>query len=62
MTGKKGTMTDEKRREEARKRFEEEMRKNPDPISDEEFMAEFEVSDEEYERGITLPAPGGRKS
>jgi HSP20 family molecular chaperone IbpA len=40
--------------EEALKRFQEELRKQPE-VSDEEFMAEFEVSDEQYEIGLVLP-------
>lgn len=28
-------------------------------VSDEEFMAETEVSDEQYKMGLTLPVPGG---
>ncbi|GAB5452544.1 MAG: hypothetical protein Hals2KO_28720 [Halioglobus sp.] len=36
------------------RRFFDERRKQPE-ISDEEFMAEFEVSDEEYAIGFVLP-------
>lgn len=43
--------------EEVMKRFHEEMRKCPE-VSDEEFMAEFEVSDEDYKIGLVLPAIG----
>jgi HSP20 family molecular chaperone IbpA len=43
--------------EEALKRFHEELKKRP-KVSDEEFMAEFEVSDEEYKLGLVLPGVG----
>lgn len=43
--------------EEMQKRFHEEMKKQPE-ISDEEFMAEFEVSNEEYKMGFVLPGIG----
>jgi hypothetical protein len=33
------------------------LKKRPE-ISDEEFMAEFEVSDEEYKIGLVLPGIG----
>ena len=44
------------------KRFHEELKKQPE-LSDEEFMAEFEVSDEQYKIGLVLPGLGikGRK-
>jgi HSP20 family molecular chaperone IbpA len=47
----------QKQQEEALKRFHEELKKRPE-ISDEEFMAEFEVSDEEYKIGLVLPGIG----
>ena len=43
--------------EELRKRFHEALKKRP-TVSDEEFMAEFESSDEEYKVGIVLPGIG----
>jgi len=42
---------------EFQQRFREAMKKQPE-ISDEEFMAEFEVSDEEYRIGFVLPGIG----
>jgi hypothetical protein len=36
------------------KRFRENLKKRPE-VSDEEFMAETEVSDEQYKMGLTLP-------
>ena len=47
----------QKQQEEMLKRFHEELKKQPE-ISDEEFMAEFEVSDEEYGVGLVLPGIG----
>ena len=47
----------EKQREEFRKRFHEELKKRP-TVSDEEFMAETEVSDEEYARGFGVILSG----
>ena len=47
----------QKQQEEILKRFNEAMKKQPE-ISDEEFMAEFEVSDEEYGVGFVLPGIG----
>jgi HSP20 family molecular chaperone IbpA len=44
----------QKRQEEFLKRFHEELKRQPE-ISDEEFMAEFEVSDEQYKIGLVLP-------
>jgi hypothetical protein len=41
-------------------RFRKELERRPE-ISDEEFMAETEVSDEEYTKGFTLPGPPERK-
>lgn len=46
-----------KQQEEALTRFHEELQKQPE-ISDEEFMAEFEASDEEYKFGLVLPGMG----
>ena len=43
--------------EEIRIRFNQAMKQQPE-ISDEEFMAEFEVSDEEYGVGLVLPGIG----
>ena len=47
----------QKRQEEFLKRFHEALKKRPE-ISDEEFMAEFEVSDEQYKIGFVLPGTG----
>jgi HSP20 family molecular chaperone IbpA len=46
--------------EETLKRFHEELKKRPE-VSDEEFMAEFEVSEEEYKIGLVLPGVGSDK-
>ena len=51
----------QKRQEEFLKRFHEELKKQPE-ISDEEFMAEFEVSDEEYKIGLVLPGISNKRS
>jgi hypothetical protein len=45
---------EQKQREEFRKRFLKALKKRP-LISDEEFMAETEVSDEQYAMGLVLP-------
>jgi HSP20 family molecular chaperone IbpA len=50
----------QKQQEEALKRFHEELKKRPE-VSDEEFMAEFEVSEEEYKIGLVLPGVGSDK-
>jgi HSP20 family molecular chaperone IbpA len=50
----------QKQQEKALKRFQEELKKRP-KISDEEFMAEFEVSDEQYKIGLVLPGIGNDK-
>jgi hypothetical protein len=47
----------QKQQKEALKRFHEELKKRPS-VSDEEFMAVFEVSDEEYKLGLVLPGVG----
>ena len=52
--------TDQKRLEEFHERFERAMAKRP-TISDEDFMAETEVSDEQYALGLTLPGFGDNK-
>jgi HSP20 family molecular chaperone IbpA len=46
-----------KQLEEFMKRFHEALKKRP-AISDEEFMAETEVSDEQYKIGLVLPGIG----
>ena len=51
---------DRKRREEFRQRYLRELAKRP-AISDEEFMAETEVSDEEYAIGLVLPGVGNQQ-
>ena len=43
--------------EEWLRRFRE-IHKKVGDVSDEEFMAKYEVSDEEYELGLTLPGVG----
>jgi HSP20 family molecular chaperone IbpA len=48
---------EQKEQDEFLKRFHEELKKRP-VISDEEFMAEFEVSDEQYKIGLVLPGIG----
>lgn len=45
------------KRQEMLKRFREALEKQPE-MSDEEFMAEFEASDEDYKIGIVLPGIG----
>jgi hypothetical protein len=50
----------QKRQEEFLKRFHEALKKRP-LISDEEFMAETEVSDEQYKIGLVLPGVGSDK-
>ena len=42
------------------KRFHEALKKRP-TISDEEFMAETEVSDEQYKIGLVLPGIGNNE-
>ena len=49
-----------KRLEEFRQRFLEELAKRP-TIPDEEFMAETEVSDDQYVMGLVIPGIGDRK-
>ena len=46
--------------EEFMKRFHEALKKRP-TVSDEEFLAETEVSDEEYKLGLVLPGVGNEK-
>ena len=46
--------------EEFLKRFHEALKKRP-LISDEEFMAETEVSDEQYKIGLILPGIGNNE-
>ena len=50
----------QKQREEFMKRFHEALKKRP-TISDEEFLAKTEVSDEEYKLGLVLPGVGNEK-
>jgi hypothetical protein len=49
---------EQKQRGEFRKRFSKALKKRP-LISDEEFMAETEVSDEQYAMGLVLPGIAG---
>jgi hypothetical protein len=48
---------DQRKRREAKKRFDANLKKRP-TVSDEEFMAETEVSPEDYARGMILPGVG----
>lgn len=52
------TPEQEKRVAERTRKFKEALKKRPE-VSDEEFLAETEVSDEEYAMGLNLPGPGG---
>ena len=52
------TPEQQKRADERLRKFREALKKRPE-ISDEEFLAETEVSDEEYAMGLTFPGPGG---
>ena len=54
LTTKDSHGVDQRKRREANRRFDAALKKRP-TISDEEFMAETEVSDEEYALGLTLP-------
>ena len=50
----------QKRLEEFNERFQKALAKRPS-VSDEEFMAETEVSDEQYAMGLTLPGVGDNR-
>ena len=52
--------TDQKWLEEFHERYERALAKRP-TVSDEEFMAETEVGDEQYAMGLTLPGVGDNK-
>ena len=52
--------TDQKWLEEFDERFQRALAKRP-TISDEDFLAETEVSDEEYAMGMNLPGVGDNK-
>jgi len=52
------TPEQQKRADERHRKFKEALKKRPE-VSDEEFLAETEVSDEDYKRGMTFPGPGG---
>ena len=52
------TPEQQKRADETSRKFKAALKKRPE-VSDEEFMAETEVSDEEYALGLNLPGPGG---
>ena len=52
--------SDQKRLEEFHERFERALAKRP-RISDEDFLAETEVSDEQYAMGMILPGVGDNK-
>jgi hypothetical protein len=52
------TPEQQKRVDEITRKFKRNLQLRPE-VSDEEFMAETEVSDEEYAMGLTLPGPGG---
>lgn len=47
--------------EAAWRRFKAELERTPE-LNDEEFMAEFEASDEEYDQGLTVVLPWNRTS
>ena len=51
---------EERRRLEFIKQFDEALKKRPE-ISDADFMAETEVSDEQYAIGLVLPCIGSEK-
>ena len=51
---------DQKRMEEFQERFQRALAKRPS-VSDEEFLAETEVSDEQYAMGLNLPGVGDNK-
>jgi len=51
---------EQKRLEEFNERFERALAKRPS-VSDEEFLAETEVSDEQYAMGLNLPGAGDNK-
>jgi hypothetical protein len=52
------TPEQQKRVDEITRKFQENLKKRP-VVSDEDFMKETEVSDEEYKKGFTFPGPGG---
>jgi hypothetical protein len=52
---------DQKMLEEFKKKFDQAMKERP-LMSDEEFMAETEVSDEQYAIGLVLPSIGDADS
>jgi hypothetical protein len=52
------TPEQQKRVDEITRKFKRNLQLRPE-VSDEEFMAETEVSDEEYAMGLNLPGPGG---
>ena len=61
MVSKKNAPRDEnRRREELLERFRKALAERPE-VSDEEFMAETEVSDEQYALGLVLPVMATRK-
>ena len=61
MVSKKDAPRDEhRRREELLERFRKALAERPE-VSDEEFMAETEVSDEQYALGLVLPVMATRK-
>lgn len=52
------TPEQQQRVDEIHRKFKEALKKRPE-VSDEEFLAETEVSDERYAMGLTFPGPGG---
>ena len=50
------TPEQQKHADEISRKFKEALKKRP-VVSDEEFMRETEVSDEQYKMGLTLPGP-----
>ena len=52
------TPEQQQRVDERHRKFKEALKKRPE-VSDEEFLAETEASDEEYAMGLNLPGSGG---
>lgn len=50
------TPEQQKRADETHRKFKRNLQMRP-VVSDEEFMKETEVSDEDYKKGLTLPGP-----
>ena len=54
------TPEQQQRVDETHRKFKEALKKRPE-VSDEEFLAETEVGDEQYKRGFILPGPPEQK-